>query len=99
MENSGCILAPAALSVEKNPCFFTRTKASLDLVMRRKISTPLGNDILGAHVVAEPILCKGGSGGHEGRIQDNDKKKKSADKANLQDQELYVYVIICKHKF
>jgi hypothetical protein len=36
--------------------------------MMRKISTSPGNDILGAHVVAEPILCKGGSGGHVDRM-------------------------------
>jgi hypothetical protein len=70
--------------------------------MRRKIFTPLGNDILGVHVVAEPILCKGGSGGHEdrmGKYMIMIKKKKSADKANLQDQDPYVYVIIRKHTF
>jgi hypothetical protein len=50
------------------PGFFTGTKAILYLVMMRKISTPLGNDILGAHVVAEPILCEGGSSGHEDRM-------------------------------
>jgi hypothetical protein len=69
MEISGCTVPPAALSVQKNPwLFFICTPASLDLVMRRKISTSLGNDILGAHVVAEPILCKGGSGGHVDRM-------------------------------
>lgn len=52
----------------ETPGFFICTPASLDLVMRRKISTPLGNDILGAQVVAEPILCKGGSGGHVDRM-------------------------------
>jgi len=53
---------------EKTPGFLTCTKASLYLVMRRKISTPLGNDILGAHLVAEPILYKGDSGDHVDRM-------------------------------
>jgi hypothetical protein len=86
----------------KTPGFFTRTKASLYLVMMRKISTPLRNDILGAHVVGEPILCDGGSGGHEDRMAKYKimmEKKRSADKANLQDQDSYVCFMIFKHKF
>jgi hypothetical protein len=52
----------------------------------------------------EPILCKGGSGGHEDRrakykIMIKKKQKRSMDEANLQDQDSYVYVTICKDKF
>jgi hypothetical protein len=85
----------------KTPGFFTGTKARLYSVMMRKISNPLGNDIFGANVVAEPILCKGCSGGHEDGMAKSTimTKKRSPDEANLQDQDSYVYVIICKHKF
>jgi len=69
MEIGHCILALQLLYLwRKTPGLFTCTKVSLYLVVMRKISTPLGNDILGAHVVAEPILCKGGSGGHNNSL-------------------------------
>ena len=59
------------------------------MMVRRKISAPPGNEILGAHVVAETILPKDGSGGHVDRMAKyNIIIKKSVKKVNLQDQDL-----------